>query len=124
MSAASDSLVLKGAHVIDPDQGIDRVSDVHLSNGTVRFVGSGDVSTGTKVVDLSGHYLSPGWIDIHVHAYGTLGFANPDSVGVYQGVTSFVDAGVGVLDQFMELLGDLETSFYAGAFIRPLGLWD
>ena len=54
-----------------------------------------------------------------------LGFANPDTVGVYQGVTSFVDAGgpgIGVLDQFMELLGHLETSLYAGAFIRPMGL--
>ena len=79
----------------------------------------------TKIVDVSGHYLSAGWVDIHVHAYGTLGFANPDTVGVYQGVTSFVDAGgpgIGVLDQFMELLGHLETSLYAGAFIRPMGL--
>ena len=70
--------------------------------------------------------VSAGWVDIHVHAYGTLGFANPDTVGVYQGVTSFVDAGgpgIGVLDQFMELLGDLETRLYAGAFIRPMGLF-
>ena len=74
---------------------------------------------------MSGHYLSAGWVDIHVHAYGTLGFSNPDTVGVYQGVTSFVDAGgpgIGVLDQFMELLRHLETSLYAGAFIRPMGL--
>ena len=108
-----------------PDQGIDRVADVHLVNGKIQFVGSADVPAGADVVDLSGHYLSPGWVDIHVHAYGTLGFANPDSVGVYQGVTSFVDAGgpgIGVLDQFMELLGDLETSLFAGAFIRPMGL--
>jgi dihydroorotase len=125
MSAASDSLVLKGAHVVDPDQGIDQIADVHLSDGKVQFVGSADLPSGAEVVDLSDHYLSPGWVDIHVHAYGTLGFANPDTVGVYQGVTSFVDAGgpgIGVLDQFMELLGDLETSLYAGAFIRPMGL--
>jgi dihydroorotase len=125
MSAASDSLVLQGAHVIDPDQGIDRIADVHVSDGRVQFVGSADIPAGAKVLDLSGHYLSPGWVDIHVHAYGTLGFANPDTVGVYQGVTSFVDAGgpgIGVLDQFMELLGGLETSLFAGAFIRPMGL--
>ena len=30
--------------------------------------------------------------------------------------------GIGVLDQFMELLGHLETSLFAGAFIRPMGL--
>ena len=29
---------------------------------------------------------------------------------------------IGVLDQFMELLGHLETTLFAGAFIRPMGL--
>src|SRR5215472_971191 len=125
MDPASGSLVLKGAHVIDPEQGIDRVADVHVSDGKIQFVGSREVAANTKVVEVSSHYLSAGWIDIHVHAYGTLGFADPDTVGVYQGVTTFVDAGgpgIGVLDQFMELLGHLETSLYAGAFIRPMGL--
>src|SRR5262249_43655654 len=125
MDPVTSSLVLKGAHVLDPEQGIDRIADVHLADGKIQFVGSRELIPNTKVVDLSGHYLSAGWIDIHVHAYGTLGFANPDTVGVYQGVTTFVDAGgpgIGVLDQFMELLGNLETTLYAGAFIRPMGL--
>jgi dihydroorotase len=125
MNSASGSVVLKGAHVIDAEQGIDRVADVYIADGSIQFVGPREVAENTSVVDLSGHYLSAGWVDIHVHAYGTLGFAHPDTVGIYQGVTSFVDAGgpgIGVLDQFMELLGDLETSLYAGAFIRPMGL--
>jgi dihydroorotase len=125
MDPATGLLVLKGAHVMDSGQGIDRVADVHLADGKIQFVGSRELAPNTKVVDVSGHYLSAGWVDIHVHAYGTLGFANPDTVGVYQGVTTFVDAGgpgIGVLDQFMELLGDLETTLYAGAFIRPMGL--
>jgi len=125
MNAARDPVVLKGAHVIDPEQGIDRVADVHIAEGKIQFVGSRDITPNTKVVDVSGNYLSPGWVDIHVHAYGTLGFAKPDSIGVYQGVTTFVDAGgagIGVLDQFMEIVGDMKTSLYSGAFIRPMGL--
>jgi dihydroorotase len=125
MNSATDSFVLSGAHVIDSAKGIDRVTDVHVADGRIAFVGSRETAQNTKVVDARGHYLSAGWVDIHVHAYGTLGFADPDTVGVYQGVTSFIDAGgpgIGVLDQFMELLGDLETSLYAGAFIRPMGL--
>jgi dihydroorotase len=125
MNSATNAFVLKGAHVIDAEQGVDRVADVHVADGRIAFVGSRDVTPGTEIIDVGGHYLSAGWIDIHVHAYGTLGFANPDTVGIYQGVTSFIDAGgpgIGVLDQFMELLGDLETSLYAGAFIRPMGL--
>lgn len=125
MSAATDSLILKGAHVIDPEQQIDRIADVHIADGKIQWVGQGEVPPDAKIVDVSGHYLSPGWVDLHVHAYGTLGFSNPDLVGVYQGVTSFVDAGgpgIGVLDQFMVLLKELDTSLYAGAFIRPFGL--
>jgi dihydroorotase len=125
MNAATDGLVLKGAHVIDSEQGINRITDVHIADGKIKSVGSADLPADANVIDLTGCYLSPGWIDIHVHAYGTLGFADPDTVGVYQGVTTFVDAGgpgIGVLDQFMELLGGLKTSLYAGAFIRPMGL--
>jgi dihydroorotase len=125
MTSATDSFVLKGAHVLDAEQGIDRVTDVHVANGKIEFVGDRAIAPDAKVIDVSGHYLSAGWVDIHVHAYGTLGFANPDSIGVYQGVTSFVEAGgagIGVLDQFMALLDHLETSLYAGAFIRPMGL--
>jgi dihydroorotase len=125
MNAGTDSFVLRGAHVLDAEQGIDKVADVHVTDGKIAHVGSREAVPGAKIIDVSGTYLSPGWIDIHVHAYGTLGFANPDAVGVYQGVTSFVDAGgpgIGVIDQFMELLGHLETSLFAGAFIRPMGL--
>jgi dihydroorotase len=126
MSAGIDStVVLRGAHVIDPTQGINTVTDVEIAGGLIARVGSGNVPAGAEVIDLAGAYLSPGWIDIHVHAYGTLGFADPDAVGIYQGVTTFVDAGgpgIGVLDQFIELMSDLNTSLYAGAFIRPMGL--
>jgi dihydroorotase len=126
MSGGTDStVVLKGAHVIDPGLGIDAVTDVQIAGGRIARVGPGDVPPGAEAINLAGTYLTPGWIDIHVHAYGTLGFAEPDAVGVYQGVTTFVDAGgpgIGVLDQFMELMSDLKTSLYAGAFIRPMGL--
>lgn len=125
MIAESGRLVLTGGHVLDPEQGIDRIADVHVADGKVEFVGSREIGSDAKAIDVSGSYVSPGWIDIHVHAYGTLGFARPDTVGIYQGVTTFVDAGdtgIGVLDQFMELLGDLKTSLYAGPYIRPMGL--
>jgi len=125
MNSASDSFVLRGGHVLDAEQGIDGVADIHVADGRIVQVGPREAAPDAKIIDVSGSYVSAGWVDIHVHAYGTLGFANPDTVGVYQGVTSFVDAGgpgIGVLDQFMELLGHLETSLYAGAFIRPMGL--
>jgi dihydroorotase len=88
----SNTLILRGAHVIDPKQGIDAIADVVVANQRIEFVGDASHVDG-EVLDLTGHYLSPGWIDIHVHTYGTLGFSDPDAIGVYQGVTTFVDAG-------------------------------
>jgi dihydroorotase len=123
--ASVDRFVLKGAHVIDPAQGIDGISDVVVSGGKIESVGVAEITPATTMVDLSGHYLSPGWIDLHVHAYGTLGFADPDSLGVYQGVTTFVEAGgpgIGTIDEFLALMTGLETSLYVGPFIRPMGL--
>ncbi|MBS0233425.1 MAG: amidohydrolase family protein [Proteobacteria bacterium] len=125
MTAKQETTVLKGAHVIDPANGIDQVTDIMIHEGRIAGVGEHIIADDATVVDLTGKYLSPGWIDMHVHAYGTLGFADPDTVGVYQGVTSFVEAGgpgIGTLDEFFALMTDLETDLYVGPFIRPLGL--
>lgn len=120
------ALVLRNAHVIDPAQGIDRVLDIVIAEGRIVSVGTDAVPPDAESVDLVGHYLSAGWIDLHVHAYGTLGFADPDSIGVYQGVTSFVEAGgpgIGTIDEFAALLPDrLVTTLYAGPYIRPIGI--
>ncbi|MBM3560831.1 MAG: amidohydrolase family protein [Alphaproteobacteria bacterium] len=117
--------VLRGAHVIDRSQGIDRVVDVAIADGKIHSIG--DVPTGGEVLDVSGSYLSPGWIDIHVHVYGTLGFADPDSIGVYQGVTTFIEAGgpgIDTLDEFAALTdGRMLTRLYVGPYcMRPSGL--
>src|SRR5260370_2359696 len=93
MEPATSSLVLKGAHVMDPEQGIDRVADVHLADGKVQFVGSRELTPNTKVVDVSGHYLSAGWIDIHVPAYGTLRSATPHTSAAHHSVTPLISPG-------------------------------
>jgi dihydroorotase len=120
------ALLLKNAHVIDPANGRDGIMDVAIEDGTILFAGAGSVPAGAEILDLTGMYLSPGWIDAHVHAYGTLGFADPDSIGIYQGVTTFVEAGgpgVGTLDEFIATMsGRTLTSLYAGVYIRPLGI--
>ncbi len=121
-----DCTVLTGARVIDPAQNIDRVTSVTIADGKILSVGDEPAPAGAAVIDLSGHCLTPGWVDIHVHAYGTLGFADPDSIGVYQGVTSFVEAGgpgIGTLDECVAMTRNrIVTSLYLGPYLRPLGL--
>lgn len=118
-------LRLTGARVIDPQHAIDRVADVVIDAGKIRSVGDAPIDPQMPSLDLTGHCLSPGWVDIHVHAYGTLGFSDPDSVGVYHGVTAFVEAGgpgIDTLDEFVAVMDSLETDLYVGPFIRPMGL--
>src|SRR5690606_11261752 len=95
-------------------------------DGIILDVGNNIAPPDAQVTDLNGDILTAGWIDNHVHTYGMLGFADPDSIGVWQGVTSFVDAGgpgIASMDEFMALLhGQTVTHLYAGPLIRPLGI--
>ena len=126
MSNPAGITILRGAHVIDKAQGVDRVADVAIRDGKIHSVG-GEAPAGAEIIDVSGSYLSPGWIDIHVHVYGTLGFADPDSIGICQGVTTFVEAGgpgIDTLDEFAALTdGRTRTRLYVGPYaMRPIGL--
>jgi dihydroorotase len=126
MTHGDGVLVLKGAHVIDPAQGIDRVTDVTIAGGRIRSIGDAPPDPAAETIDLSGRYLSPGWIDIHVHVYGALGFADPDSIGICQGVTSFIEAGGAGIDTLDECCALFEnqtsTRLYLGPLLTPFGL--
>jgi dihydroorotase len=125
-AAASSAVVLTNAHIIDPASGRDGRGSLLIRDGVIAEIGDIAPGADAQPIDVGGAYVSPGWVDVHVHAYGTLGFADPDSIGVYQGVTTFVEAGgpgVGTMDEFVATMcGRTVTSLYAGAYIRPLGI--
>jgi dihydroorotase len=63
--------------------------------GKVEKAGEISAGPGDDVIDASGLYVSPGWIDMHTHVYDgvcDIGL-NPDVIGPVQGVTTLVDAG-------------------------------
>jgi dihydroorotase len=96
-------LLLTGGHVIDPKNGISAVRDVAIADGKVAAVAAGlNAAEALKVVDVSGLYVTPGLIDIHVHVYAGTGerasYAGdnsvyPDGFTLRNGVTTVVDAG-------------------------------
>ena len=101
-------LLLKGGHVIDPKNNINSVMDVAITAGKIFRVATNiPANTATRVVDVSGLYVSPGFIDMHVHVFagsedpGFTGFGInngfgsviPDDFAPRSGVTTVVDAG-------------------------------
>jgi dihydroorotase len=96
-------LLLKGGHVIDAKNQVDAVRDVAIQNGRIAEVASQiDPAKAAKVVDVSGLYVTPGLVDIHVHVYASTGVRGaysgdnsvyPDGFTLRSGVTTVADAG-------------------------------
>lgn len=61
-------LLIRGAHVVDPQVGLDAVRDVVVEDERIAEVAeSVQVPVGAEVIDGTGKYLVPGLVDIHVH---------------------------------------------------------
>ena len=97
-------ILLKGGHVIDPKNKIDAAMDIAISGGKILQVASNIPATNAKkVIDVTGMYVTPGLIDMHVHVFnGTepdayiadgLTSLPPDGFTFRAGVTTVVDAG-------------------------------
>jgi dihydroorotase len=97
-------ILLKGGHVIDPKNKIDSQMDVAIVDGKVFQVAANiPVKNVKTVVDVTGMYVTPGLIDMHVHAFSgndpDAYIANgwdalpPDGFTFRAGVTTVVDAG-------------------------------
>ena len=61
------ALLLKNAHVVDPDAELDGVYDVLIEGDRISRVGESLACDGAECVDLSGKVLVPGLVDMHVH---------------------------------------------------------
>ena len=63
-------LLIQGAHVLDPREGIDAPHDVLVRDGEIAEIAppnSLDAPDGAEVLDGEGRHLFPGFVDPHVH---------------------------------------------------------
>ena len=96
-------LLLQNGHVIDPQNNIDKVNDIAIANGKIAYITENiPAAEAEKVVDVGGLYVTPGLVDIHVHAYAGTGARNaycgdrsvyPDGFNFRTGVTTVLDVG-------------------------------
>ena len=62
------AFLLKGAHAVDPQVGLDGMADILVEGSDIVEVGAGLVpADGVEVIDAAGKYLVPGLVDMHVH---------------------------------------------------------
>jgi dihydroorotase len=87
--------LLKGGRLIDPASGRDGTFDLRVRDGIVDAIGADLPTDGATVLDVKGHIVTPGLIDVHLHLMKGLGAfgVDPDVFGVGSGVTTVVDAG-------------------------------
>src|SRR5262245_3495174 len=101
LSAQEHDFLLKGGHVIDPKNKISGRRDVAIKDGRIAAVAPEiPAAKAAKTVNVTGLYVTPGLVDIHVHVYAGTGTAytgpsrvRPDDHSFRSGVTTMVDAG-------------------------------
>jgi dihydroorotase len=96
-------LLLRRGHVVDAKNHISAVRDVAILDGKIVAVEEHiDPARALKTVDVQDLLVSPGLVDIHVHAYASTGEPNsyagdnsvfPDGFTLRSGVTTVADAG-------------------------------
>ena len=96
-------LLLQGGRVLDPKSSLDAPRDIAIKAGKIAAIEpSIAAARAKKLLDVKGLLITPGLIDIHVHAYFTASNPGswagdnsvpPDGFSFRSGVTTMVDAG-------------------------------
>ena len=94
-------LLLKGAHVVDPLNDVNGVTDVAIVEGKIAAVAKELDNQAKEVIDLTGYVLQPGIIDSHVHLGTMWGSPFGPRMLAMNGVTTCLDMA-GPLDDILD----------------------
>ncbi|MFT5580105.1 MAG: N-acyl-D-aspartate/D-glutamate deacylase [Paraglaciecola psychrophila] len=106
LSSAADTaydLVLQGGRVIDPETELDGIRNIAIKDGKIAAISEQPLS-GSKMIDVAGQVVAPGFIDLHSHSPTPLG----QYYQAFDGVTSALELEVGafpVLDYGEQING-------------------
>ena len=60
-------ICITGGRVIDPDSGLDQITDLLIEDGRIVRIGPGGLPGDCHIIDARGLVVSPGLVDTHVH---------------------------------------------------------
>lgn len=102
--------------------------DILIENNCIKEVVPASSSSSYPVLfDAEGMYVSPGWIDMHTHAFPKYQpyCALPDKIGYQTGVTTVVDAGSSGADtihEFYQIAKEAKTRVLSFLNVSQIGL--
>ena len=89
-------LILKNCRLIDGTGAPWLAADVAVKGDTIAKIGKLDGEEAAEIVDLKGHYLAPGFIDIHSHSDTSLMTYPQAESRILQGVTTELGGNCGI----------------------------
>ncbi len=90
--AGQFDLVLSGGRVMDPASGLDGVRDVGILGGRIATI-STEPLDGTRVIDVRGLVVAPGFVDLHAHGMDL----KSAQLQAQDGVTTALETELGTL---------------------------
>ena len=123
------AFLLKGAHVVDPQSGIDGIRDVLIEGDKIAQVAEPIENGDAEVIDASGKYLVPGLVDMHVH-FRDPGFEYKETIETGSAAAvhgGFTDVATmpntdPVTDTGAEIRYQIDRAHAAGlCHVRPIG---
>ena len=63
----AENVVVRGARVLDPVEGIDALLDVRIDDGVIAQLGESLDTNEHRVIEAEGRTLVPAFVDPHVH---------------------------------------------------------
>ncbi len=121
--------LIKGAHAVDPQVGLDAVRDVLIEDGKIAQVAETIDAPDAEVVDGEGRFLVPGLVDMHVH-FRDPGFEHKETIATGSRAAvhgGFTDVATmpntdPVTDTGAEVRYQIDTAQRVGlVHVRPMG---
>ena len=105
--------VLRGGTVVDGTGAPGRVADVLVADGRIADVGPSVETTGARVLDASGAYVAPGFIDMHTHLDPSLFWDRGCDPMPQHGVTTVLigNCSLGLVPVRPDLVDEVSTLF-------------